>query len=206
MTIFKSTAWPSPYPFVSLWMLFWPNCCHNHSISPPQREDNSHKILHPSLCPYHELFGKAQLYPLPAPSPLIFSISCFQSFSCVLCRIPICLSGDTNCKIAWGFPWAATPIGSLLISGNVRRLVERLVTGKLCLSPSVLLSQMSYLRPLEKGAPSFFSLWLFPFQGLPQQITIFHLNLFFVYLLLWPELQYLMDQQHFVESEDSKRL
>ena len=32
----------------------------------------------------------------------------------------------------------------------------------------------------------FFSLWLFPFQGLPQRITMFHFNLFFVSSTLTP--------------------
>lgn len=151
MTIFKCRPWPSAYPLVSLWMLFWPNCCHNHLIYPPQREDNSHNILHissrgqllpPSLSlalPWALWQNTNLSFPVPFTSqiPLIFFS---LSFSSVLCRIPICLSGDTNWKIAWGFPWAATPTGSLLISGNLRRLLERLVAGRLCLSPSVPLS------------------------------------------------------------------
>lgn len=187
MTIFKGRPWPWANPFVSLWLLFWPNCCHNHLICPPQREENCHNILHIS--------SRGQVFPL-SPPPLALSLPwalresttlsspvpfTFQiphilfslSFSSVMCRIPICFSGDTNWKIAPGFPWAATPTGSLLISGNLRRLLERLVTGRLCLSSSVPFSQMTSSQPLERGGP---------------------------------ELWYLMDQQHFVEFEDSTRL
>lgn len=164
-------------------MLFWPNCCHNHLIYPPQREDNSHNILHisshghhllPSLSlslslswAFRQCTTLSYIVPFISQIPLIlFSLS----FSTVQWKIPIFLSGDTNWKIAWGFPWAATPTGSLLISGNLRRFPGRLVTGRLFLSPSVPLSQMASVRPLERDGP---------------------------------ELWYLMDWQHF---EDSMKL
>ena len=71
-------------------------------------------------------------HPIFSPPPLfLFSLSSLS----VLCRIPICLSGDTNWKIAWGFPWAATPTGPLLISGNLRKLVKRVVTFPLSICP-----------------------------------------------------------------------
>lgn len=61
---------------------------------------------------------------LPSTSSLLV----FIILPCALCRIYICLSGDTNWKIARGFPWAVTPTGSLLISGNLRKLDRWVVT------------------------------------------------------------------------------
>lgn len=95
MIILKGRPWPSAYPFISLLMLFWPNCCHNHLICQPREKitaTTSFTFLHVatsslclSFCPYHELFGKAQLYPLLSPSPLKFPSSCFHPLSPVCC-------------------------------------------------------------------------------------------------------------------------
>lgn len=80
--------------------------------------------------------AKHSLILSPLPPLFLFSLSSLSA----LCRILIFLSGDTNWKIAWGFPWAATPAGSLLISGNLRKLVKRVVTDSIFFCPCVALS------------------------------------------------------------------
>lgn len=131
--------------------MFWLNCCHNHLIWSPQRKEIPDStsltvllaclpILPLSLCPCSVLLSKA----VTSSLLLVFILSSL----CVLHRILICLSGDTNWKIAGGSPWAPTPTVFLLISGSLRKLVKRVVTDTILLCPSVPLSHILSWCPL----------------------------------------------------------
>lgn len=125
--------------------MFWLNCCHNRLIWSPQRKEIPAStsltvllaclpILPLSLCPCSVLLSKA----VTSSLLLVFILLSLS----VLHRILICLSGDTNWKIAGGSPWAPTPTVFLLISGSLRKLVKRVVTDTILLCPSVPLSHI----------------------------------------------------------------
>lgn len=131
--------------------MFWLNCCHNRLIWSPQRKEIPAStsltvllaclpILPLSLCPCSVLLSKA----VTSSLLLVFILLSLS----VLHRILICLSGDTNWKIAGGSPWAPTPTVFLLISGSLRKLVKRVVTDTILLCPSVPLSHILSWCPL----------------------------------------------------------
>lgn len=162
MTILWDRPWPTVCLSVSATNVVLPKLLsQSFNLLTPEKRDTRLGIFHCSslglppispflfLCPCNVLFSKAQSYPLSSPSiPPLFLFS-FSSLR-VLCRIPICLSGDTNWKIAWGFPWAATPTDFLLISGKLRKLVKRVVTDSIFFCPSVPLSHNLSWWPLER--------------------------------------------------------